>query len=153
MSKVIYRLTESELRKIINESARRIIKEENDSFMLQVVAQTIIQKGKLTAYLGENDAEFDIQGGKYAYITFEVDGNPYVKQGMKSGSYDVPDDNDEIVDEPTVMVNSISISDEDGHGVQLRDNGIVKNALEKVIEIDYNGMDIPNQDDYYYSEE
>ena len=48
MSKVIYRLTESELRKIINESARRIIKEENDSFMLQVVAQTIIQKGKLT---------------------------------------------------------------------------------------------------------
>jgi len=153
MSKVIYRLTESELRKIIDESARRIIKEQDNSFMLQVVAQTIIQRGNLTAYLGENDAEFNIQGGKYVYITFEVDGNPYMKQGMRSSSYDVPDDHDEIIDTPTVIVNSIEISDDEGHGVQIRDNGIVKKALEKVIEVDYNGMDIPSQDDYYYSED
>jgi hypothetical protein len=69
---------------------------------------------------------------------------------MRSSSYDVPDDPDEIIDKPTVEIGSIEFCNSDGEGcVQIHDNGIVKKALESVINVDYTDFDIPSEQDYY----
>ena len=154
MGKVIIRLTESDLHRIVNESVTRILKEEDNSFLLQVISQKIVQKGSIYAVNGgSNDAQIDLGNGKTAYIEFIVESDPYLQKGMKSGSYDVPDDNDEIIDEPIVQVENIEIWMNDGeNSYPLEDNGIIAKALEKVIEVDYSEMDIPREDDYYYDE-
>ena len=81
----------------------------------------------LTAY-DENTVP---DGAQLPYITYEVEGDPYMQRGMKSSSYDVPDDPDEIIDNPTVEIGSIEVCDNEGHCVPIRDNGIVKQALEQ----------------------
>lgn len=152
--KKIIRLTESELHGLVQHSVQKILREQNENgLLLQSLAQTIIQQGSLGAVVGENDAEFRLQGGKYAYITYTVDSNPYMQKGMRSYSYDVPDDSDEIVDNPIIEVGSIEICDDEGHCMPIRDNGIVKKALESVIDINYDINNIPSEDDYYYNEE
>jgi len=152
--KKIIRLTESDLHNIVQQSVARVLREQQDnSLLLQSIAQSIVQQGNVGAIIGENDAEFRLQGDMYAYITYEVISDPYMQQGMKSSSYDVPNDSDEIVDSPTVEIGSIEVCNGDGECIQIHDNGIVKQALENTIEIDYNGMDIPSEDDYYYNEE
>lgn len=148
--KKIIRLTESDLHNIVQHSVARVLREEQDkNFLLQMVAQSIVQQGQLQAKVGENDAEFNLQGGKFAYITFEIDSDPYMQQGMKSSSYDVPNDADEIVDKPMVEIGSIEICNDEGQCMQIHDNGIVKQALENVIEIDYDMDDIPSSEDYF----
>ena len=148
--KKIIRLTESELHNLVQRSVQRILREQDESFLLQSIAQAIIQKRSIGATLGECDAEIDLQDGKYAYITYEVESDPYMQRGMKSSSYDVPDDSDEIVGKPTVEIGSIEVCNEEGHCVPIRDNGIVKQALEQTIEIDYNPFDdIPSEEDYF----
>lgn len=73
-----------------------------------------------------------------------------MRQGMRSSSYDVPDDPDEIIDKPTVEIGSIEYCDSEGEGcIQIYDNGIVKKALESVIRVDYTDFDMPSEDDYY----
>lgn len=152
--KKIIRLTESDLHNIVQQSVARVLREQQDnSLLLQSIAQSIVQQGKVGAIVGENDAEFRLRGDKYAYITYEVISDPYIQQGMKSSSYDVPNDSDEIMDNQTIEIGSIECCNGDGQCIQIHDNGIVKKALESVIEIDYNGMDIPSEDDYYYNEE
>ena len=151
--KKIIRLTESELHNLVQRTARRVIREQDESLLLQTLAQVIVQQRSVGATVGENDAEFQLQGGRYAYITYSVDCDPYMMQGMKSSSYDVPNDSDEIIDKPTVEIGSIEFCDNDGECVQVRDNGIIKQALERTVEIDYNGYDIPNEEDYYYTED
>ena len=148
--KKIIRLTESELHNLVQRSVQRILREQDESLLLQAIAQAIVQKRRIGATLGECDAEIPLQGGKYAYITYEVEGDPYMQRGMKSSSYDVPDDPDEIIDKPTVEIGSIEVCDNEGHCMPIRDNGIVKQALEQTIEIDYNPFDdIPSEEDYF----
>ena len=151
MKKVI-RLTESDLHNIIEGSVRKVLREEQDkSLLLQSIAQSIVQQGRFDVTLGENDADFDLQGGYYAYVTFEVMGDPYIKRGMRSNDYDVPDDPDEIVDDVKVEVGSIKYCNPNDECIDLMDNGIVKQALEKVISVDYSNMDIPDEDEYFYN--
>ena len=154
MGKVIIRLTESDLHRIVNESVTRILKEQDDSFILQVVAQQLAQKGSIHAVNGTNDTDVELGNGKTAYIEFTVESYPYVQKGMGSGSYDVPSDADEIIDSPSVYVDKVEIWMNGGeNSYPLEDNGIIAKTLEKVIEIDYSGMDVPNEDDYNYYEE
>ena len=146
--KKIIRLTESDLHNLVQRSVVRILQEDN-SFLLQLIAQSIIQQKQLDVNVGENDGEFRLQGDKFAYITFEVDCDPYMQQGMRSSSYDVPDDPDEIIDNPTVVVNSIDYCDGEGECIQIHDNGLVKQALEKIINVDYTNYDVPTEGDYF----
>lgn len=153
MDKVLIRLTEGELKQIINESVTNIIMEHDNAFMLQVVAQAIAQKGNISVVGGgENDVEVELGGEKTAYILFNVEVDPYIQKGMRSSSYDVPDDPDEIVDEPKVEVIHVEIL-VDGNSIPLEDNGIIAKALENVISVDYSAMNIPSEEDYYYTED
>ena len=153
MDKVLIRLTEGELKQIIDESVTSIIREHDNAFMLQVVAQAIAQKGNISVVGGgENDVEVELGGDKIAYVLFNVEVNPYIHSGMKSNDYDVPDDPDEIVDEPKVEVIQAEILVDD-NSIPLEDNGIIAKALENAIEVDYSSMDVPSEEDYYYYEE
>ena len=121
---------------------------------MQSIAQSIAQKGTIYVNLGENYIDVELQQGNFADIKFEVDGDPYLQQGMKSSSYDVPDDPDEIIDNLEVVVTEIMLDDEDGDNeIPLEDNGIVKKALESVIEVDYSNYDVPSEEDYFYYED
>jgi hypothetical protein len=153
--KKIIRLTESDLHNIIQHSVKRVLREETDkNLVLQSIAQKIANQGHLSASVGENDADFDLDNGMFAYITCDVDSSPYIHQGMRSSSYDVPDDDDEIIDELSVEVQSIEVYDEDGEtSMQIHDNGLIKRALESVISINYDDYDIPSEEEYFYYED
>ena len=148
--KKIIRLTESDLHNLVQRSVLRILREQDNNLLLQSIAQSIASQGQLDVLAGENEGEFYLQGGDYAYITYNVECDPYMQQGMRSSSYDVPDDPSEIVDKPIVEVGSIEFCNRDGEGcVQIHDNGIVKKALESVIKVDYTDFDVPTENDYY----
>ena len=148
--KKIIRLTESDLHNLVQRSVLKILHEQDNNLLLQSIAQSIASQGQLDVTAGENEGEFYLQGGDYAYITYNVECDPYMQQGMRSNSYDVPNDDDQIIDKPTVEVGSIEFCNRDGEGcIQIHDNGIVKRALESVINVDYTDFDIPSEQDYF----
>ena len=153
--KKIIRLTESDLRGIVQRSVLRILQEQNDfGLLLQSIAQSIAQESTIDVNPGENEQEVQLEDGRLAYVTYDVQCNPYLHQGMKSYDYDVPDDPDEIIDNPEVAVTEIILYDEDGDNeIPLEDNGIVKKALESVIQVDYSDYDVPSEEDYFYYED
>jgi hypothetical protein len=149
MGKVVIRLTESELKKIINESVSRILKEGDDSFILQTIAQEVAQNGVIYAKNGENETEVELDGGRLVIITFNVESDPYIEPGMKSMDYDVPNDPDEIIDKPTVTVTSMELYDNEGSSLgNLQDNGIVAKAIENELEMEYDSY-IPSREEHF----
>ena len=154
MGKVVIRLTESELKKMVNESVARVLKEHDDSFILQIIAQQLAQKGKIYAVNGENETEVELGNDKSADIIFNVESDPYMMKGMRSSSYDVPDDPNEIMDNPVIQVIKIDVWMNGGeYSYQVNDNGIVAKTLKNIIEMDYSNTDIPSEEDYNYYEE
>lgn len=152
--KKIIRLTESELHSLVQCTLTKLLQEQQDNnLLLQTIAQSIIQQGQLDVNPGDNDADFMLQNNMSAYVTFEVLCDPYMMKGMKSYDYDVPDDPDEIIDKPEVEVGSIDYCNGEGECIQIHDNGIVKKALESVINVDYDDYDIPSEEDYFYYED
>ena len=150
MGKIVIRLTESELKKIINESVSRILKEEDDSFILQTIAQEVTQNGVIYAKNGENETEVELEGGRLVIITFDVESDPYIEPGVKSMDYDVPNDPDEIIDEPTVTVTSMEVYDNEGDSLgSLQDNGIVAKAIENELEMEYDDSYIPSREEHF----
>lgn len=151
--KKIIRLTESDLHSLVQRSVLRILREQDDNLLLQLIAQNLVQQ-QPTITPGKNEnVEIQLQGDTLAFLDFVVDSNPYMRQGMKSSSYDVPDDPDEIIDNPTIEVLEIAVC-EDGECRPIQDNGIIKQTLEnnikkKNVKIDYYGRDIPSEQDYF----
>lgn len=115
---------------------------------LQLIAQGIANMGTISARSGENDCEVELDNGELAVVMFDVMSNPYVMKGMRSGSYDVPDDPDEVVDDFDVEVTEIILEDESS----IQDNGIVRRALMNAIEIDYSGNDLQDESEFYSDE-
>lgn len=152
MKKVI-RLTESDLHNLIQRSVLRVLHEENDTLLLQDIAQSIADKNEIIMSQGRNDIEVELRDGRLVYIEYNVVSDPYLEKGMESGDYDVPDDSDEIIDDYDIEVNDIVLYDYDDNEVTINDNGIVKEALLSVSQIDYDRYDIPNEEDYFYSED
>lgn len=151
MRKII-RLTESDLRGIVQRSVERILREQgNDDLLLQSIAQGLVQQ-RLNVNPGENEAEVELGEDTFAYVDYNVLCNPYLKQGMKSSSYDVPDDPDEIIDEPKVEIIQIDYC-QDGDCKPIQDNGIIKKALENNIEVDYSDYDVPSEKEFFYYED
>jgi hypothetical protein len=124
-----------------------VLREQDENFLLQSIAQSLVQQ-RLVANQGENEIEVQLQGDTIAQIAFVVESSPYMRQGMKSSSYDVPDDPDEVVDNPTIEVVEVVVC-KDGDCLPIQDNGIIQQTLQKNVEIDYNGGDIPSEQDYY----
>ena len=152
--KKIIRLTESDLRGIVQRSVLRVLQEQNDfGLLLQTIAQSIAQESRIDVNPGENEQEVQLEDGRLAFVTYDVQCTPYLRQGMKSNDYDVPDDPDEIIDNPEVVVTEIIFYNKDGDNeIPLEDNGIVKKALESVIQVDYSNYDAPSEEDYFYYE-
>jgi len=152
--KKIIRLTESDLRGIVQRSVLRVLQEQNDfGLLLQSIAQSIVQKGEIDVNPGENDLEVELQDGRLAYIKYNVLCSPYLRQGMKSSSYDVPDDPDEIIDDWDVEIIDICLYDYDDNEVTINDNGIVRESIKRVLQIDYSNYDVPSEEDYFYYED
>ena len=145
--KKLIRLTQSDLHSLVQRSVLRVLREQDENFLLQSIAQSLVQQ-RLVANQGENEIEVQLQGDAIAQITFVVESSPYMRQGMKSSSYDVPDDPDEVVDNPTIEVVEVVVC-KDGDCLPIQDNGIIQQTLQKNVEIDYNGGDIPSE---HYSE-
>lgn len=152
--KKIIRLTESDLRGIVQRSVLRVLQEQNDfGLLLQTIAQCIVQKGEINVSPGENDLEVELQDGRLVYIKYNVLCNPYLRQGMKSSDYDVPDDPDEIIDDWDVEVIDIYLCDYDDNEVTINDNGIVRESLKRVLQIDYSDYDVPSEKEFFYYED
>ena len=144
--KKIIRLTESDLHGIIQRSVLSILREQNDVLLLQQIAQKLAQ-GTIHARSGENEEDVELQGDMYAVVRYTVESNPYRIKGMKSHDYDVPNDPDEVVDEPNVIINEIVLcSNNDCQPLQ--DNGIVKRAIEQSMEIEYDDS-IPSEEEFF----
>jgi hypothetical protein len=152
--KKIIRLTESDLRGIVQRSVLRVLQEQNDfGLLLQSIAQSIVQKGEIDVNPGENDLEVELQDGRLVYIKYNVLCSPYLRQGMKSNDYDVPDDPDEIIDDWDVEIIDICLYDYDDNEVTINDNGIVRKSIKRVLQIDYSNYDAPSEEDYFYYED
>ena len=153
--KRIIRLTESDLHNFIKRSVERILREQNDfGFLLQSVAQSIAQENTIYVTPGENEQEVQLEDGRLAFVVYDVQCSPYLRQGMRSADYDVPDDPDEIIDNPKVVVTEIILYDEDGDNeMTLEDNGIIQKALQNNIEVDYSDYNVPSEEDYFYYED
>lgn len=145
--KKLIRLTESDLHNLVQRSVLRVLREQDENFLLQSIAQSLVQQ-RLVANQGENEIEVQLQGDAIAQIAFVVESSPYMRQGMKSSSYDVPDDPDKVVDNPTIEVVEVVVC-KYGDCLPIQDNGIIQQTLQKNVEIDYNGGDIPSEQDYY----
>jgi hypothetical protein len=65
----------------------------------------------------------------------------------------VPDDPDEIIDDWDVEIIDICLYDYDDNDVTINDNGIVKESLKRVLQIDYSNYDVPSEEDYFYYED
>lgn len=152
--KKIIRLTESDLRGIVQRSVLRVLQEQNDfGLLLQDIAQCIVQKGEIDVKPGENNLEVELRDGRLAYVTYDVQCSPYLRQGMKSNDYDVPDDPDEIIDDWDVEIIDICLYDYDDNEVTIDDNGIVRDSIKRVLQIDYSNYDVPSEEDYFYYED
>lgn len=151
--KKIIRLTESDLHNLIQRSVKRVLREQDETLLLQNIAQTIAQKNwaGLDVNMGENDYDFKLQNGLSVYITYEVSSDPYVKQGKRNSSYE--ECQDEVIDNPTVEILSLEVTNKDGEYVPIQDNGIVKQALENTIKVDYGGYDIPSEEEYFFDDD
>lgn len=151
--KKIIRLTESDFHNLIKRSVERILREQDDTFLLQDIAQYIVQRGEIDVNPGENDLEVELQDGRLVYIKYNVLCNPYLHQGMKSSDYDVPDDPDEIIDDWDVEIIDICLFDYDDNEVTINDNGIVRESLKRVLQIDYSNYDVPSEKEFFYYED
>lgn len=151
--KKIIRLTESDLHNIIQRSVERVLREQGDTLLLQDIAQCIAQRGVIEVNPGENDLEVELQDGRLAYIKYNVLCSPYLRQGMKSYDYDMPDDPDEIIDDWDVEIIDICLYDYDDNEVTINDNGIVKKSLKCVLQIDYSGYDVPSEEEYFFDDD
>lgn len=150
--KKIIRLTESDLHNFIKRSVERILREQGgDDLLLQSIAQGLVQQ-QLSVSPGENEADVELGKDTFAYIKHNVLCSPYLKQGMRSNDYDVPDDPDEIIDEPEVEVIEVDYC-QDGDCNPIQDNGIIQKALQNNIEVDYSDYNVPSEEDYFYYED
>jgi len=144
--KEIIRLTESELYNLIGNSVKRCINENayDETVMLNYIAQTILDGKTITCKKGKNDIIVELDDGSPVYVEFMLYSDPYINKGTRSYDYDVPDDSDEIIDNPYVEVEEIiAYSDEGSTQTRIIDDGTVANAIEENMEVDYYDDDIP----------
>lgn len=145
MKKMIVRLTESDLHRIIKNSVDIVLREQNDDLFLKTIAQKLSQK-QLNVNPGNNEERIDLGEDTFVCIDYNVQCDPYQYQGRGGADYD------EVIDNPEVEVTEISLC-EDGDCRPIQDNGIIKKVLEMNIVVDYSNYDIPSKEDFFYNED
>ena len=155
--KRIIRLTENDLHGIVRNAIKRILRESNDNQSIIAIADAIKQQWKPDSLLpGDNEIDVELGGNASAWIDFNLVCNPYIQPGTPSSDYDVPDDPDEIVDEPEVEVNQIVMYYDGGDELDVVDDGTIQSTIEMIVsgaKIDYDWDRVPSQDEYFYSED
>jgi len=155
--KRIIRLTESDLHGMVRNAVKRILRESNDNQTIMAIANAIEQQWEpVSLSPGDNEIDVELGGNASAYITFNLVCDPYIQPGMRSQSRDVPDDPDEIVDEPEVEVNQIVMYYDGGDEQNIVDDGTIQSTIEMIVsgaKIDYDWNSVPTQDEYFYHED
>lgn len=151
--KKLIRLTESDLHKMIVESVKRILREDDDSALLNHIANELSKLRSIDVTQGENEEEVPMGDGNYAIVSFYVESNPYMKQGQGGGYNDDTYDADEVVDNVVVKDVKVIYYTDANDEVVVDDNGMIANVLQDKIVVDYNDNDIPSEQDYFYSED
>lgn len=139
--KKIIRLTESDLHNIIQGSVKRILREHDETLLLQSIAQALANENEIYARKGENDVEVEIGNGMTAYIDFTLYSDPYRTD-------DTRDVQGTLEDNPSIDVDNIVVYDEDDNEINLQDNGIIRDAILAKMDIEYDG-DVPSEREYY----
>jgi hypothetical protein len=159
--KKIIRLTESELHGIVMNAVKRVLRESGeDQQLINAIVNGINTQWNPGYWTpGDNEIEISLGEDTTAYIDFELVCDPYKSGGARSNSYDVPDDQKEISDKPTVYItNSVVYFDGGGREQQITDNGIIQNSVQNKIDnggvrIEYDWGSVPSEEDYFYHED
>ena len=124
------RITESKIHEIIRNSISQVINERksNVNNILNDIVYAIHSEQEYisTDMFSENEIELWLPNDRYAMITYNVKGGLNFSNGI-----------DAYIENPIVEIGSIfySIGDEDGR--EVRDDGRVKEALEKTISTNF----------------
>lgn len=154
--KAIYRLTESELKKLIQRAAVSIIKEEygeDVGVTPQDVLKALLAEDGLTFMPQRND--FDLWTDEYnVEISFYLNCRAYVEAGSDTSYYEMPIPSQVVVKGPPTVEN-IEIRVD---GQPMEDDGTIENTLNKLlaakkINVDYDEELLPSADEYYYQED
>ena len=158
MAKVI-RLTESELKKVINHSVNSILREMDDSNTPEInqagpiedttpasddlenaIAEAIASERNITVSEGEHDYDVAVgNDGASAVIYFTVDYRPG-QPNHPSSSYD--EDQTGFDDEYEIVVDEVKYYDEEGEEhVFVPKTDVIRDALDSKVEVEYNGTD------------
>lgn len=149
--KNIIRLTESDLKGVIMESVRRVIKEHVDNSFLSRVAAGLKQAPQ-HQFIADPDTENEIEGvwiggDDYVDIRYYLEANAKYRPGyMDYDSYDP----EEVEDNPEVTdVKIYYYSEADGSEHVIDDNGTVAGIIRSRLDIQYD-MDSMRADDTEY---
>ena len=153
--KAIYRLTESELKQLIQAAAIQIIKEQHGE-EVGVTPQDVLE-----ALLDECGAifipqrnDFDLWVGEYnVEVSFYLNCNAYVQPGSDTSYYEMPIPSKVVVKGPPTVEN-IEINVD---GQPMEDDGTIENTLDKLlaakkIQVDYDEELLPSEYEYYHQE-
>lgn len=151
MGKALFRMTGSELQKLIEQKVvkhiyEHLIQENGGDLFLQNVAQAVMHEGTINAINGHNEIEVSL-GDTIVMVSFDLESAPMRIRGMQSHDYDVPDDPDEVQDDIAITNVNVSTWDDMDDESVIPDNGLVQDALYKVIDIEYNMGDMPYRDE------
>lgn len=155
MAKKVIRLTEQELVSVIENSAKKLMKEDmmnasfdyvNDILNSSYVSDCVISFDNST--YGEGELELVGNSGNKYYINVYVNGK-YV-EGAESNDYDVPDDSPET--EEWISDLEVKYMDEESDqmielGEEVTENEDIKRMLSSHIEFDWSNYD-PYEDNF-----
>lgn len=155
MAKKIIRLTEQELISVLEESAKKLMKEDvmgsnfdyvNDILNSSYVSDCVISFDNST--YGEGELEIVGESGTQYYVDVYVNGE-YV-EGAKSNDYDVPDDmpeTDEWISDLEVKYMDENSGQMIELGEEVTENEEIKRMLTAHIEFDWGNYD-PYEDNF-----
>lgn len=152
--KRIIRLTENDLHKMVRNVLKGVLRESN---LVPLIANAVEQQWKPdTLTPGENEIDVEPTRNTAVFITFNLICSPYIQPGMRSQSRDVPDDPDEIVDEPEVEITQIYMVLNDDDEMEITDDGTIQSVIQEKVdnaEIEYDWSRVPSREEYFYSED
>jgi hypothetical protein len=155
MRKII-RLTESDLHNMVRNALKGVLRESNDRFVPLIAKAVEEQWEPETLTPGENEIDVEPTRNMSVFITFNLVCNPYIQPGMRSQSRDVPDDPDEIVDEPKVKITQISMYLDENEKVGITDDGTIQSVIQEKVnnaEIKYDWNRVPSREEFFYHED
>lgn len=153
MRKII-RLTESDLHNMVRNALKGVLSETN---FIPLIAKAVEEQWEAdTLTPGKNEIDVEPTRNTRVFITFNLICSPYIQPGTRSQSRDVPDDPDEIVDEPEVEITQIYMVLDDDEEMEITDDGTIQSVIQEKVnnaEIEYDWSRVPSRKEYFYHED